>query len=84
MKEDSPPNLSGEPFLPEGKNYIAEIYTDGDKSVKTRTKVKVSTYRVSNKTRLDFCLKASGGSAVRLVPDTGNMKSIKNYKSQRL
>ena len=71
-------------FLPEGKNYIAEIYTDGDKSVKTRTKVKVSTYRVSNKTRLDFCLKASGGSAVRLVPDTGNMKSIKNYKSQRL
>lgn len=48
-------------FLPEGKNYIAEIYTDGDKSVKTRTKVRVSTYRVSNKTKLNFCLKASGG-----------------------
>lgn len=71
-------------FLPEGKNYIAEIYTDGDKSVKTRTKVKVSTYRVNNKMKLNFGLKASGGSAVRLVPDGGNMKSIKNYKQQRL
>lgn len=50
-------------FLPEGKNYIAEIYTDGDKSVKTRTKVRVSTYRVSNKTKLNFCLKASGGGS---------------------
>ena len=71
-------------FLPEGKNYIAEIYTDGDTSVKTRTKVRASAYRVSNKTRLNFCLKASGGSAVRLVPDDGNMKSVKNYKQQRL
>ena len=71
-------------FLPEGKNYIAEIYTDGDKSVKTRTKVRVSTYRVSNKTKLNFCLKASGGAAVRLVPDDGNIKSVKNYKQQRL
>ena len=70
--------------LPEGKNYIAEIYTDGDKSVKTRTKVRVSTYRVSNKTKLNFCLKASGGGAVRLVPDDGNIKSVKNYKQQRL
>ena len=64
-------------FLPEGKNYIAEIYTDGDKSVKTRTKVRVSTYRVSNKTKLNFCLKASGGG-------DGNIKSVKNYKQQRL
>lgn len=71
-------------FLPEGKNYIAEIYTDGDKLAKTRTKVKVSTYRVSNKTKLNFSLRASGGSAVRLVPDEGNLKSVKNYKQQRL
>lgn len=71
-------------FLPEGKNYIAEIYTDGDKSVKTRTKVKVSTYRVNSKTQLNFNLKASGGAALRLVPESGRIKSIKNYKQQRL
>lgn len=71
-------------FLPEGKNYIAEIYTDGDKSVKTRTKVKVSTYRVNSKTQLNFNLKASGGTALRLVPESGRIKSIKNYKQQTL
>lgn len=71
-------------FLPGGKNYIAEIYTDGDKSVKTRTKVKVSTYRVNSKTQLNFNLKASGGAALRLVPESGRIKSIKNYKQQRL
>lgn len=71
-------------FLPEGKNYIVEIYTDGDKSVKTRTKVKVSTYRVNSKTQLNFNLKASGGVALRLVPESGRVKSIKNYKQQTL
>lgn len=71
-------------FLPEGKNYIAEIYTDGDKSIKTRTKVKTSKFRVNKDTRLDFNLKASGGSAVRLVPDNGDTKSVKNYKKQKL
>lgn len=71
-------------FLPEGKNYTAEIYTDGDKSVKTRTKVKVSAYRVNRKTVLNFNLKASGGAAVRLVPENGTVKSVKNYKQQRL
>ena len=48
-------------FLPEGKNYIAEIYTDGDQSVKTRTKVRFSTYQVRNKKKLNFVLKAAGG-----------------------
>lgn len=71
-------------FLPEGKNYTAEIYTDGDKSVKTRTKVKVSAYRVNRKTVLNFNLKASGGAAIRLVPENGTVKSVKNYKQQRL
>lgn len=71
-------------FLPEGKNYIAEIYTDGDKSVKTRTKVRVATYRVNSKTKLNFNLKPSGGTALRLVPESGKEKSIKNYKQQRL
>lgn len=71
-------------FLQEGKNYIAEIYTDGDKSIKTRTKVRVSTYRVNNKTKLHFNLKASGGAALRLIPESGKVESIKNYKRQRL
>lgn len=71
-------------FLPEGKNYTAEIYTDGDKSVKTRTKVKVSAYRVNRKTVLNFNLKASGGAAIRLVPENGTVKPVKNYKQQRL
>lgn len=71
-------------FLPKEKNYIAEIYTDGDKSVKTRTKVRVATYRVNNKTKLNFNLKPSGGVALRLVPESGKEKSIKNYKQQQL
>lgn len=54
-------------FLPAGKKYMAEIYEDGDASIPTRTKVKVSQKKVSNKTELKFWLKASGGAAVRLI-----------------
>ena len=53
-------------------------------SFKKRTKVSFLTFRVTNKTKLNFFLKASGGGAVRLVPDDGNIKSVKNYKQQRL
>ena len=49
-------------FLPAGKDYVAEIYTDGDKSIPTRTKVRVSKFRVNAKTVLHFNLRASGGS----------------------
>lgn len=52
-------------FLPKGK-YLAEIYTDGDKSIPTRTKVKVSTKKVSSKDKLKFPLRSSGGVAIRL------------------
>ena len=45
-----------------GKDYVAEIYTDGDKSIPTRTKVRVSKFRVNAKTVLHFNLRASGGS----------------------
>ena len=71
-------------FLPEGKNYVAEIYTDGERSIKTRTKVKCSRYRVNSMTKLNFELKASGGSAVRLIPEKDVNKKLGNYKKQKL
>ena len=55
-------------FLPAG-NYIAEIYTDGDASIPTRTKVRVSKFRVNAGTVLRFSLRKAGGAAVRFVPE---------------
>lgn len=54
-------------FLPKGK-YTAEIYTDGDKTVPTRTKVKVTRSEVTRKSTLTFDLRRNGGAAVRIVP----------------
>ena len=71
-------------FLPAGKDYVAEIYTDGDKSISTRTKVRVSKFRVNAKTVLYFNLRASGGSAIRLMPEVTKDKSLKTYKQQKL
>jgi len=70
-------------FLPEGK-YVAEIYTDGDASIPTRTKVRVSKYRVSSKDVLRLNLRDSGGAAIRLVPETPADKSVRNYRRQEL
>lgn len=71
-------------FLLDNADYIAEIYTDGGKSIPTRTKVKVSKFRVNNKTTLNFKLQKSGGAAIRLVPETPKDPTIKNYKKQWL
>ena len=70
-------------FLPEGK-FVAEIYTDGDKSIPTRTKVRVSKYMVSSGDTLRFNLCDSGGAAVRIVPVAGSSENIKKYKNQAL
>ena len=64
--------------------YVAEIYTDGERSIKTRTTVKCSRYRVNSMTKLNFELKASGGSAVRLIPEKDVNKKLGNYKKQKL
>lgn len=56
-------------FLESGKKYLAEIYTDGDKSVKTATHVNVSSRKVSSKDTLKFDLKPRGGVAIRFIPD---------------
>jgi len=72
-------------FLDPDKTYTAEIYTDGGKEIPTRTKVKTSTYKVNNKTNLLFELKASGGAAIRIIPeDAVKDKKIKTYKKQQL
>ncbi len=56
-------------FLDAGKNYTAEIYTDGDATIPTRTKVKVETRRVTAGDTLHFPLRASGGAAIHLIPE---------------
>lgn len=70
-------------FLPEGK-FVAEIYTDGDKSIPTRTKVRVSSYLVSSADTLHFNLRDSGGAAIRLIPVAGSTGTLKKYKNQAL
>ena len=68
-------------FLPAG-NYTAEIYTDGDASIPTRTKVRVSKFRVNAGTVLRFNLRQAGGAAVRLAPEQVKEKSVKDYKKR--
>lgn len=70
-------------FLPEGK-FVAEIYTDGDRSIPTRTKVLVSSYLVSSADTLHFNLRDSGGAAIRLIPVAGSTGTLKKYKNQAL
>lgn len=53
-------------FLPAGKKYVAHIYSDGGKEVKTRTRVKVETRNVDSRSVLDARLQPSGGMALWL------------------
>ncbi len=71
-------------FLPENKKYLAEIYTDGNPTIKTKTKVRVSTYVVHSASLLNVQLKNSGGIAIRLVPYTEKDTKVKKYKNQIL
>ena len=68
--------------MPQGKSYIAEIYTDGDKSVKTRTRVRCQRYLVNAQSVLRFSLRASGGAAIRLVLDTGDNRNVRTIGSR--
>lgn len=54
-------------FLPAGKKYVANIYSDDD-TVQTRTSVKVEQEIITAATVLDINLKASGGQAVWIRP----------------
>lgn len=53
-------------FLSKDKEYIAEIYEDGD-NIDTRTKVKVSKRKINYNETLNFSLKPSGGVAIRFI-----------------
>lgn len=46
--------------------------------------MKTLKYRVNNGDVLEFHLKASGGSAIRLVPETVKDKTVENYRNQKL
>jgi alpha-glucosidase len=56
-------------FLTEGQKYTAKIYYDNPNE-KTRTKVGVKTWTVTNKSVIDCDLQASGGQAVWMVPQS--------------
>lgn len=65
-------------------NYTAEIYTDGDASIPTRTKVRVSKFRVNAGTVLRFNLRQAGGAAVRLAPEQVKDKAVKDYRKKNI
>lgn len=71
-------------FLDPGITYIAEVYTDGPRSLPTRTKVQTARYRVTSATVLRFALKPSGGAALRLIKEQGKDKTVKDYRKQEL
>ena len=55
-------------FLSGDREYIAEIYEDGDNKIPTRTKVKITKCKINNNDSLTFNLKASGGVAIHFFP----------------
>lgn len=75
-------------FLDKGKTYLAYIYTDGGKEVKTRTQVKCSYLLTDASKVMKFDLKPSGGAAVRFVPvskdEAKKYKKYKKYKGEVL
>lgn len=69
-------------FLEPG-NYVAEVYTDGDNSIQTRTKVRVSKFRVSDSSVLRFNVRRNGGAAVRIVPEQIPDRGLKNWNNRK-
>ena len=54
-------------FLQPGKEYVAFIYSD-DKTVSTKTHVRIHRFPVKSDTVLKVTMTAKGGQAVRIVP----------------
>ena len=72
-------------FLDKDKTYLAYIYTDGGKEVKTRTQVKCSYLLVDASRTMKFDLKPSGGAAVRFVPvSKDEAKKYRKYRGEVL
>lgn len=57
-------------FLPEGKNYVAHIFTDGGEEINTRTQVRIERLLATGASTLSTKLKSSGGIVIRLTPAT--------------
>lgn len=64
-------------FLPKGKKYVATIYNDDEKAG-TKTKVKVEKKEITATTVLSISLKASGGQAIWLTPQSNNTLVMEN------
>ncbi len=70
-------------FLDPDTKYVANIYTDDEKT-NTKTKVKVTRLIAGSNTILHFDLKPSGGCAVHFVPATKeDLKKYKAYKKNQ-
>jgi hypothetical protein len=56
-------------FLIPGKKYTATIYNDDDKAT-TATKVGIKKLTITSTSKLDVLLKAAGGQAIWITPET--------------
>jgi len=56
-------------FLDSVRNYTATRYADGGEEVPTRTHVRISRSHVTSDSVITLDLKASGGEAIRFVPE---------------
>lgn len=72
-------------FLRSDQDYVAAVYTDGGDSVKTRTQVACTYWRVNASTQLMLDLKPSGGAALRLTPiSKQEAKKYPHYRGNKL
>lgn len=70
-------------FLEKGRKYVVSIYTD-DKTLNTRTQVKVNKFIVDADSIINFSLAKSGGSAVHLAPATDvDVKILKKIPKRK-
>lgn len=76
-------NLS---FLNADCDYVAEVYTDGDDKIKTKTKVSCLKFKVKSSQNMTFLLKPSGGAALRIYPlkADNSAKGMKYYNGKVL
>lgn len=72
-------------FLDKGQKYVAEIYTDGDESIRTKTKVKCHNFVVDSSMSMIFKLKPRGGASLRIIPcHDKTLSSVKLYRGETL
>ena len=55
-------------FLDPANSYSATLYTDGDSTLATRTRVRIEQFPVTSASRVQATLQPSGGLAMEIVP----------------